>query len=158
MLRIHSHWEAIPMNNVCPTWFAMGFRRWSSRPHVTPNSDFPKKPHVSFLPPKNVVKSWNVSEIEMGQREWQTYWQWPTSPTLTSQLCKWKSKLEMSSPLVPKTIHRAKAAAANFVETLSLLLPFFCVEQQIYGLGGQSILHYILSSSQVRKSFTSMVI
>ena len=27
-----------------------------------------KKPHVSFLP-KNVVKSWNVSEIEMGQRE-----------------------------------------------------------------------------------------
>ena len=32
-------------------------------------SDFPKKPHVSFLPPKNVVKSWNVSEIEMGQRE-----------------------------------------------------------------------------------------
>ena len=65
------------------------------------------------------------------------------------QLCKWKSKLEMSSPLVPKTIHKA---AANFVETLSLLpLPY--VEQQIYGLGGQSILHYILSSSQVRKKF-----
>ena len=79
----------------------------------------------------------------------------PLLPSLTSQLCKWKSKLEMSSPLVPKTIHKA---AANFVETLSLLLPFFCVEQQIYGLGGQSILHYILSSSQVRKSFMSMVI
>ena len=57
---------------------------------------------------------------------------------------------------MPKTIHKAEAAA-NFVETLSLLLPYY-VEQQIYGLGGQSILHYILSSSQVRKSFMSMVI
>ena len=33
---------------------------------------------------------------------------------LLLELCKWKSKLEMSSPLVPKTIHLS-SAAANFV-------------------------------------------
>ena len=150
LLRIHSHWEVIPMNNVCPTWFAMGFRRWSSRPHVTPKRKrFPKKTHQ---------KMWSQLgmsvKLKWGKESDRLIGNGPLLPSLTSQLCKWKSKLEMSSPLVPKTIHKA---AANFVETLSLPLPYY-VEQQIYGLGGQSILHYILSSSQVRKSFMSMVI
>ena len=95
----------------------------------------------------------SVVKLKWGKESDRLIGNGPLLPSLTSQLCKWKSKLEMSSPLVPKTIHKA---AANFVETLSLLLPY--VEQQIYGLGGQSILHYILSSSQVRKSFMSMVI
>ena len=107
--------------------------------------------------PKTHQKMWSQVgmsvKLKWGKESDRLIGNGPLLPSLTSQLCKWKSKLEMSSPLVPKTIHKA---AANFVETLSLLLPY--VEQQIYGLGGQSILHYILSSSQVRKSFMSMVI
>ena len=57
-------------------------------------------------------------------------------PLLASflQLCKWKSKLEMSSPLVPKLFrHCCRLEAQHSVAAAKLCT--LATEQQIYGLG-----------------------